>query len=154
MAHYFPESKIIATDISTDVLEVAEINVRKYYLIDRIGLFHADLFPSIENIQGMINLIISNPPYIPENEIENLSPTVKDYEPHLALNGGKQGFEMIERIITHAHNYLAPNGLLALEIDPRQTKLISNSKFLISNLFNVEFEKDNQGMIRYAFIKF
>jgi len=148
MAHYFPEAKIFATEISTGALEVAEMNVSKYDLTGKINLSYADLFPSIENIHGTINLIISNPPYIPEDEIENLSPTVKDYEPHLALNGGKHGFEIIERIITQAHNYLAPNGFLALEIDPRQLDLI---KTLIPS---AEFEKDNQGLFRYAFIKF
>ncbi len=146
LADIFPNARIIATDISFDALDVARINISKFNFQDRIKFYQADLMPNIKNIQ--FDMIIFNPPYIPNNEIESLSPTVKDFEPQLALDGGKQGFEIIERIVRQAKEWLVPNGLVALEIDPRQANLI---KSLVSW---VEFEKDNQGFIRYAFIKF
>jgi release factor glutamine methyltransferase len=145
LADIFPKAKIIATDISSEAIEVARINVNKYNFQDRVKLYQADLFSGLE--QGWFDLIISNPPYIPNDEIEGLSPTVKDFEPQLALNGGKQGFEIIDRIIKEAKEWLSPAGLLAMEIDPRQAELIK------AQVRWVEFEKDNQVMIRYAFIK-
>jgi methylase of polypeptide subunit release factors len=63
------------------------------------------------------------------------------------LGGGKQGFEIIDRIIRETSKWLSPTGLLAMEIDPRQTETIK------TKVRWVEFEKDNQGLIRYAFIK-
>lgn len=147
LADYFPEAKIVATDISNDALVVAKINVRKYGLSDRISLSHADLFPPTENMRGKIDLIISNPPYIPNSEIACLSPSIKDYEPHLALGGGKDGFEIIQRIIEEAIKWLSSSGLVALEINPRQTDLINN---LVPF---AEFEKDNQELFRFVFIK-
>lgn len=156
LADLFHKAKIIATDISTQALDVALINIRKYGLEDRITVCHTNLFTEIWSARighapllhskNSFDLIISNPPYIPEDEINDLTPTVKNYEPRLALNGGKNGFEIIERIIGHASSSLAPNGLLALEIDPRQEELIR------AVAPNAEFEKDNQGLIRYAFI--
>jgi release factor glutamine methyltransferase len=145
LADIFPKAKIIATDISSSALEVAKINVNKYNFLDRIKLYPADLFSGLEHT--WFDLIISNPPYIPNNEIESLIPTVKDFEPRLALNGGKQGLEIIDRIIKEAKGWLSPDGLLAMEIDPRQAEIIKTKVSL------VELEKDNQGLIRYAFIK-
>ena len=145
LADIFPKAKIIATDISSDALEVARININKYNLQDRIELYQADLFSGLEHVE--FDLIISNPPYIPNNEIENLRPTVKDFEPRLALDGGKQGFEIIERIIKETKGWMNPVGLLAMEIDPRQAEPIK------AQAHWVDFEKDNQGLVRYAFIK-
>jgi release factor glutamine methyltransferase len=153
LADLFPQANIVAADISAVALEVAKINIKKHGFQDRIRLFQSNIFPDIKNIK--FDLIISNPPYIPEDEMEKLNTTVKDYEPLLALDGGKQGFEIIERILCQAKDWLKPDGLLALELDPRQAPLI---KCLITNdkcqIARVEFEKDNQGFIRYAFIKY
>ncbi len=144
LADLFSQAIVIATDISVDALEVAKINIKKYNFEEKIGLFKTDLFPAPNT---SFDLIISNPPYIPEDEIENLAPTIQNYEPCLALNGGKNGFDIIKRIIEQAPNYLAPNGLLALELDPRQ------AEFILAISPAAQFEKDNQGMTRYAFIK-
>jgi len=148
LAHCFPDAKVMATDISSNALIVAEINIRKYGMSNQITLCYADLFPAVPHINKRVDLIVSSPPYIPDNEIASLSATIKDYEPCLALDGGKHGFELLERIIKEANERLSPNGLLALEIDPRQVDLIKNLAP------SVEFEKDNQGLIRYAFIKY
>jgi len=144
LADLFTRARVVATDVSDEALVVAKINIKRYGFEEKIGLRKIDLFPALNT---SFDLIISNPPYIPEDEIENLPPSVKNYEPCLALNGGKNGFNIIKRIIEQAPNYLAPNGLLALEIDSRQAELI----LAISPV--AQFEKDNQGLIRYAFIK-
>ncbi|MEO0091782.1 MAG: peptide chain release factor N(5)-glutamine methyltransferase [candidate division WOR-3 bacterium] len=147
LAHLFPQAKIIATDISSDALDVAQRNIAKYRLGHQITLTCCDVLPKCDDLKSAVDLIISNPPYIPEDEIEKLAPRVKNYEPLVALNGGKNGMEIISRIIENAVDFLCPDGLLALEIDPRQVKLIKRMKL------SVAFEKDNQGMFRYAFIR-
>jgi len=146
LADLFPRAKVVATDISVGALEVARVNIIKCNFADSIKLLQTDLFSNIHNQQ--FDLIISNPPYIPEDEIDNLNPTVKNYEPHQALGGGKNGFEIIDRIIKETNEWLSPAGLLALEIDPRQAELIK------TKVPWAEFEKDNQGSIRYVFIKY
>ncbi|MCX7785640.1 MAG: peptide chain release factor N(5)-glutamine methyltransferase [candidate division WOR-3 bacterium] len=148
LAHLFPQAKIIATDISQDALDVARNNIDKYHLRNRIVFCRCDLFPNYISLKGKVDLIISNPPYVSEDEIETLPLCVKNYEPLIALNGGKDGFETIRRIIDNAPHYLSPKGLLSLEIDPRQVELIKAMKV------SVKFETDNQGLIRYAFITY
>ncbi len=145
LACIFTRANIQATDISPDALAVCKTNIIKYKLVNRINIIQADLYPKTT---VKFDLIISNPPYIPQDEINLLAPSVKNYEPHLALDGGRQGFEKIEKIIGQAPGYLTENGLLALEIDPRQERLIKN---LMSSAV---FEKDNNSFIRYAFIKY
>lgn len=143
MANIFPEAKVVATDISGQALEVAKFNITKYGLAHKIALIQTDLFPINKD---KFDIIISNPPYIPRDEIEILGPSIKNFEPTIALNGEQDGFEIIEKIIQRASDYLAQNRLLALEIDPRQEKLIQ------ALAFNAEFEKDNQELTRYCFV--
>jgi release factor glutamine methyltransferase len=156
LSNYFPKAKIIATDISPEALEVAKINIDKYHLNHRIFLINCDLFnfpkitPIFKTKNPKFDLIVSNPPYIPESELSTLAPQVKDYEPWIALNGGKDGFEIIERIINQAPRYLTSWGILALELDPRLKELILK-KF---RTLKVKWTKDLQGKIRYAFITY
>jgi release factor glutamine methyltransferase len=149
LARAFPAAKIIATDISAAALDVAKINIKHYNLSDRITLVLTDLlnFSNSKSLAGRIDCIISNPPYIDRAAIPSLAATVKDYEPTESLDGGKDGFEIIRKIINDGMKFLKPGGLLALEIDPRQKDLILN---LIPK---VNLEKDFTGNIRFAFIQ-
>jgi len=98
---------------------------------DIINFYHGDLFEALPSSAGLFNMIVSNPPYIPSNEIETLSPEVKN-EPRLALDGGETGLDIIKRIIEKAPQYLqnsgssneASRGYLVLEADPRQMEEI------------------------------
>lgn len=149
LAKVFPTTKIIATDISKSALTVAKINIERYNLGDRITLVHADLFnfSNPESLYGLVDCIISNPPYIDQVLIPSLAATVKDYEPIESLGGGKDGFEIISIIINDGLKFLKPGGLLALEIDPTQKDLILN---LVPT---VNLEKDFTGNIRFAYIQ-
>ena len=148
LAKTFPKTKIIATDISQAALEVAQINVELYNFIDRIELIEADLFdlPNYASLYGRVDCIISNPPYINRTMIPLLAPTVKDYEPIKSLDGGQDGFEIVQRIITQGVKFLKPAGLIALEIDPDQKELIMKVKP------EARFESDLSGKIRFAFL--
>jgi release factor glutamine methyltransferase len=151
LAKTFPNTRIIATDISQSVLEVAKINVDRYDLGDRITLTHANLFnfSGLDSLHDQADCLISNPPYIDQVKIQFLPITVKDYEPRTSLDGGKKGFEIIQTIITEGMKFVksAPGRLIALEIDPAQKDLISKI------MPQADFEPDLSGNIRFAFLR-
>ena len=111
---------IYATDISEGALNVAMKNAIKHNLHERIRFFVGDIFEPLKQNKSVFQMILSNPPYIPTPDISSLQPEVKDYEPHVALNGGEDGLEVIKRIIGDAHLFLTHEGWLILEMDPRQ----------------------------------
>lgn len=142
-------SRAVAVDISAEALEVAKFNAEKFYVDDRLELLQGDLFAPL---QGKIfNAIVSNPPYIPTCELENLQIEVLK-EPHTALDGGKDGLDFYRRIISDAPRFLVTGGLLAVEIGINQAsavkKLFEQAKFK-----DVEIIKDLSGIERVVFGK-
>ena len=103
--------KMTAVDISADALAVAEENAKQN---DADVLFlQSDLFA---RIRGRFDIIITNPPYIPTTEIDKLQREVRDFEPHLALDGGVDGMDFYRRIAAEAPNYLSKGGVLMMEV--------------------------------------
>lgn len=116
-----PEWEIIATDISQDALDVAEKNRDAHECTDRISLLHGDLFDPIQKLDtSHFNWIVSNPPYVMSCENNDLSPDVKEHEPHIALFAGEDGLSIIRRLISEAPSYLNPSGKLIFEIGDKQ----------------------------------
>ncbi|MDJ0929138.1 MAG: 50S ribosomal protein L3 N(5)-glutamine methyltransferase [Gammaproteobacteria bacterium] len=108
----FPESRVLATDISRAALDVARENITSHGLSDRIALQEADLFAGL---RGSFDLILSNPPYVPEQEMAGL-PAEFAHEPALALVSGRDGMDTPRRILQDAGRFLRSSGLLALEV--------------------------------------
>jgi ribosomal protein L3 glutamine methyltransferase len=108
----FPGSRVVATDISPAALEVAARNLARHGVADRVTLLEADLF---DGVAGEFDLIVTNPPYVPEGEIDEF-PAEYAHEPRLALASGHDGLETPARILQHARSHLRPGGLLALEV--------------------------------------
>ena len=108
----FPDSRVVATDISPDALAVARVNVRRYELEQRLQLLQADLFSGVE---GQFDLIVSNPPYVPQDQLASL-PAEYQHEPALALASGPDGLESARLILQDAGRYLTEGGILALEV--------------------------------------
>ena len=120
-------------DISKNAILIAEKNVAKYKLNNRIKLLNK----SFENIfNKKFDLIVSNPPYIEKKAIKNLSEDIKKYEPRMALDGGNDGLDLIKKVIYKSKDILKVNGTLALEIGNEQIKKVS--KILIDNNFRIE----------------
>lgn len=111
-AWQFPEAQIDAVDISPEALAVAKINVEKYKLTERLQLIQGDCFP--KNAVPY-DLIISNPPYVPESEYADL-PQEFYHEPKLALTAPQNGMQIVAKILRESPRYLAGHGVLILEV--------------------------------------
>ena len=122
----------MAIDISKEAITVAKKNSNKFNLSDRIKFLHK----SFKEFYGKkFDLIVSNPPYIKRKDIKNLSDDIKKFEPKMALDGGKDGLDLIKKIIYKSKKILKINGTLALEIGNEQINKVS--KILIDNKFRI-----------------
>ena len=109
----FPHARIDAVDLSAGALALARRNVAEHRLGDRIALHRGDLFAPIE--KQRYDLIISNPPYVDAGGMAKLPPEYR-HEPRLALAAGKDGLDLVARILAEAPRHLAKNGSLLCEI--------------------------------------
>ncbi len=110
LALRFPSAQVTAVDISEEALNTARKNAQNMS-IKNINFIKSDIFKKVE---GVFDIIVTNPPYIPTGDLAALSKEVLA-EPHLALDGGKDGLKIIKRILKAAPEYLNPGGLLAME---------------------------------------
>ncbi|MDH3376869.1 MAG: 50S ribosomal protein L3 N(5)-glutamine methyltransferase [Gammaproteobacteria bacterium] len=112
LAYAFPDAQIVASDVSRRALQVAQTNVKRHRLEQRIELIHSDLFDQFEGRQ--FDLIVSNPPYVGQSAMQEL-PAEYRHEPDIALNGGTNGLALIDQILLDARRFLADTGVLVLE---------------------------------------
>lgn len=108
---------VTATDISEEALEVARENARVNKA--NVTFVKSDLF---ENVRGRFNVITANPPYVKSDEIATLPPDVRDYEPHLALDGGADGLDFYRRIAEKIGRFILHGGLCILEVGEDQAQ--------------------------------
>lgn len=132
IAKHIPDAKITAIDISKDALELARENARINNVDDRIEFVQGDGFSVFSLKEELVlnkfkpktatvfDAIVSNPPYIPTEEIARLQPEVRDYDPLIALDGGKDGLDVIRILARETGSFLKQNGFLAIEIGAGQ----------------------------------
>ena len=124
IAKSLPDSFVYGTEFSHDALEVARRNAERIGVGDRVRFLQGDLF---EPLNGMrFDAIVSNPPYIPSGDIDDLQPEVAKYEPRGALDGGPDGLNYYRRIAHDAPGYLKPGGILAVEIGLGQAPTVED----------------------------
>ncbi|MFP4027000.1 MAG: peptide chain release factor N(5)-glutamine methyltransferase [Candidatus Brocadiia bacterium] len=151
LAREKPQLRMIATDSSSDALGIAAENARRHGVEDRIRFEEGHLCEPIENLseQGEtpLYLLASNPPYIPSNEIENLQPEVKDFEPRKALDGGEDGLAAIRELLPLGAKLLTSDGWFVLEVGEGQADDVREYIRETDNLNgdNVEITKDLGG---------
>lgn len=121
LAFAFPQAKVDASDVSPDALEVARVNVEDHGLGDRISLIRSDGFEALKN---PYDLIISNPPYVPEPSYRRL-PQEYRHEPEGGLVAGADGLDLVSKIIRDAPRFLRPRGLLVVEVGEARQALES-----------------------------
>lgn len=141
MSQAFPEVMIDASDISDEALAVAKINVLRHNVEDTVQLFKSDLFKQLP--PQKYDLIVSNPPYVSEQEMSEL-PNEYLHEPSLGLVAGKEGLVFADRILAEAANFLTPNGVLIVEV--------GNSEYALADKYPelpfiwIEFEHGGGGV--------
>ena len=117
LATRLPEARVVATDLSAGALRVAGRNVALHGVGERVVLGQGDMWEPVDELAAgrPFDLIFSNPPYIPTEEIPGMGRHVAEHEPRLALDGGADGLDPHRRILDAAADYLAPGGRLFLE---------------------------------------
>lgn len=138
--------KTYAVDIDDNTIKIIRKNAKQNNVL--VKTIKSNMF---ENISQKFNIIVSNPPYIKQDEIKSLNKSVKDFEPHLALDGGKDGLLFYNEIAQKASNYLNKNGLLFLEIGEKQGKQIE--KLLKKDFCNIQILKDYFNLPRFIVAK-
>jgi len=127
------KAKGYGVDISKKGIDISNRNRRIHNLYNRLKLIRSD-FRS-QSFDKIFDIIVSNPPYIPNYKLKNLSSEIRLYEPKTALNGGIEGFDILKKVIFFSKKKLKKKGLLALEIGNNQFKNIK--KILAKNSFSI-----------------
>lgn len=135
LGKYIDNSNLTAIDISTKALNIAKENAKTHKVENKIRFLEGSLFDPIheKDEYKTYDFIISNPPYIPKKLVNTLNSGVKDYEPHLALDGGEDGLDFYKAITVGAKEYLKNGGHLLFEIGHDQgedlTQILNNNGF-------------------------
>lgn len=124
IVHEVPVARATTVDISPAALTVARENARRVGVVDRIEFIEGDGFEALSQSKHY-DLILSNPPYIPSDEIGRLEPEVRDFDPRLALDGGPDGLVFYRRIATQAAHRLKTGGKLMLELGHDQAAAVT-----------------------------
>ena len=147
---HIPKSRGIGLDISKDAIKVAKFNSERLLKVYNNRIKFMNL--SVEKLSNnrIFDLILANPPYINSKDIRNLSTDIKRYEPKIALDGGKDGLDVIKKVIYKSLKILKHNGTLAIEIGNNQYFAVS--KLLRKNGFKeTTLLKDYKNNIRCIF---
>ncbi len=112
-AYAFGDAAVDATDISPDAMAVAKLNAERLHVADRVLLHRADVFEGLE--PAPYDIIVSNPPYVDAQDMATL-PDEHKHEPRLGLAAGDDGLDVVRRILARAREYLAPDGILVVEV--------------------------------------
>lgn len=150
IAKHFPDADVYGIDKSVTAIQYANLNATENN-VRNVHFIKGDLFEPVGKMA--FDCIVSNPPYIKTDDIQNLQREIKDYEPVDALNGGEDGLDFYRRIFRNAHKFLKENGIIILEIGHDQAgdmeKIAMNAGFK-----NVTFIKDYAGIKRILIGKF
>ena len=146
LAHKLPAAQLTAIDVSPTALTIARPNAKRNHVADRVRFLEGDLLAPVAG--ELFDFVVSNPPYVAENDRASLSVEVRDHEPAIALFAGS-GLEIYRRLIPAAHAVLISGGFLALEIGYGQDSAIA-ALLADSNFEQIEFTVDLQGIPRVA----
>ena len=141
-----PTWRVTAVDLSPDAAVLARENSLRAGTVHNLAILEGDLFAPLP-ANAQFELITANPPYIPSAEIATLDVDVREFEPRLALDGGKDGLDIIRRLLTEAPRYLAPGGFLTMEVGFDQAPAVSEL-FVDAGFSDVTRARDLAGVER------
>lgn len=144
---------VYGVDISGRALSVAEENACMNGVVDRMVFLEGDLFSPLTPPEGGFDLLVSNPPYIPEGDMDGLSPEVRDYEPRIALCGGEDGLEIIRRILKDAPMYVRSGGYIIFEIGYGQAEGVRRIVEDRGGFESMDIRRDYSGIERVVSLR-
>ena len=143
----------IATDIDKNVIEIAMRNFANYSKKTNLKFYYGSWWEPLIAFKGKIDLAIANPPYIPQDTYKKLPIEVKNFEPKIALLGGKDGLEHIKEIVQYAPLFLKEKGWLLIENHFDQGNKVK-TLFLENGFTSVKVLKDYSGIGRFTIGRF
>jgi len=151
LAQHFPKAQIHAVDFSESALEIAKINANVNINKQKIQFHHGSWFEPLAklNLQKQLAGLISNPPYIPSNEVLNLQPEVTNHEPHSALDGGKDGLDDIRELVNTAPVFLISGGFWIIEMMQGQAEVVRSLLQTNGKYKNIQIHRDYSGIERF-----
>jgi release factor glutamine methyltransferase len=147
LAKELPAARITATDLSPKALSVAEENAAQNGVRDQIRFLQGDLFQPVPK-GATFDLVVSNPPYITRGQLSSLMPEVRDYEPRIALDGGKDGLDFFRRALPAVAEYLRPGGWFLAEMGAGQDQQVLEIAAKNLELDSFSLAKDLSGINR------
>jgi release factor glutamine methyltransferase len=150
LARNLKNSFVFATDISAEALKVAEKNARTHVVESQIELDRGDLFEPLKHryLEGTVDCVVSNPPYVSEEEFNNLPKEVREFEPITALKTGEEGTSFHREIIDSSFDFLNDSGILALEVGLGQASKVVGLIRSQKGFKRAEIKKDLGGIER------
>lgn len=140
-AQQFLEAEVDAVDLSLDALDVAQINIERHGLAERVFPISSDLFNDIP--KDKYDLIVTNPPYVDEEDLDDM-PQEFHFEPEISLGSGADGLDITKRILAQAADYLTDNGVLVCEVGNSMVHLIEQFPTVPFNW--IEFKNGGLGV--------
>lgn len=147
IARRVKDARVTLGDVSAAALRVARRNVSQLKLTGRVNCVAMDALKPAQEFLGTYDLIVSNPPYVTTQEMETLDPSVRDFEPHLALDGGADGLDFYRAIIKNYSSALAPRGYLCFEFGMGQENAVC-SLLMRGGYEILELKKDTAEITR------
>ncbi|XP_029990829.1 MTRF1L release factor glutamine methyltransferase isoform X1 [Sphaeramia orbicularis] len=149
LLHGLPQLKAFALDQSQEAVDLTRENALRLGLQDRLQLYHMDIMKDAETVLrlcGPVSAVVSNPPYLFSEDMDSLEPEILRFEDHAALDGGKDGLEVIKQVLILAPQILLNHGRVYLEVDPRHPPLIRRwVEANVEELHYVETKHDISG---------
>ncbi|MBV9100293.1 MAG: peptide chain release factor N(5)-glutamine methyltransferase [Candidatus Dormibacteraeota bacterium] len=138
---------VVATDISDEALAVAARNAARHDVAERISFLQGDWAAPVD---GALDMVVSNPPYVTTDELETADPGVREYEPRLALEAGDDGLDAYRALLASLEGRLQPAGVLLFEVDPRRGAAVTALMELSFPGCSVQLHPDLTGRPRVA----
>lgn len=150
LADAFPNAQILAVDQSADALAIAQENIQRYDLTNRITLCHGSWFQPLANYRGQLSAVVANPPYIPSGVLPTLQPEVIAHEPTTALDGGPDGLDDLRILVTQAPDYLIAGGLWLAEMMAGQGQAVTDLLTQVGAYRGIQVIEDLAGRDRFT----
>jgi len=149
LAHERASVRVHASEIVPETADAARENAERSGVSDRVTVLTGDLFaPLPEELRGTLDVVVSNPPYIPTADLADLPHEVAGFEPRIALDGGADGLDVVRRIAEQAAEWLRPGGVLVMETD---TSCAKEAARILSRWYEeIEVRQDLTGRDRIA----